>query len=99
MNTIDDLRSTLEREAEFDDVERHVRSTSVQARIRAVRRRRAGSVAVAAAVALVLAAGTVGLVRGAATPEPAGPTLDDVQVPQRIEMSGFPSECSKYRVV
>ncbi len=92
MNTIDDLRSTLEREAEFDDVERHVRSTSVQARIRAVRRRRAGSVAVAAAVALVLAAGTVGLVRGAATPEPAEPTLDDVQVPQRIEMSGFPYE-------
>jgi hypothetical protein len=90
MNTLDDLRATLEREADFDDTERSVRTTAVRARVRAARRRRAGAVAAAAAVVLVVATGTTALVRGTADPEPAGPTLGDVRVPQRIDVLGTP---------
>jgi hypothetical protein len=51
-------------------------------------------VATAAAVALVVATGTASLVRGAGTPEPAGPSLRDVVVPQRVDLIGFPYELS-----
>ena len=68
----------------------HTRPTAVRARIRAARRRRAGAVAAAAAVALVVATGTTALVRGTDDPEPAGPKLEDVRVPQRIEVLGTP---------
>lgn len=95
MNTLDDLRSILEHEAAFDDTERHVRPAAVRRRVRVVRRRRAGAVAMAAAVAVVAATATVGVLRSPATPEPAGPTLEDVQVPQRIDIHGFPYELTQ----
>ena len=89
MNTLDDLRATLEREAAFDDTERHLRPVAVRQRVRAVRRRRAGAVAMAAAVAVVAATAVAGALRGSPAPEPAGPTLEEVQVPQTIDVYGF----------
>lgn len=92
MNTLDDLRATLEREAAFDDTERHLRPVAVRQRVRAVRRRRAGAVAMAAVAALVVTTATAGVLRGGTDPEPAGPSLDDVRVPQRVDVLGFPYE-------
>ncbi|CAI9415585.1 hypothetical protein [Nocardioides sp. T2.26MG-1] len=98
MNTLDDLRTILEREAAFDDTERHVRPAAVRQRVRTVRRRRAGAVAMAAAVMLVAATAGVGVLRSPSSPEPAE-TLEDVQVPQRIDVYGFPYKlASTHRV-
>lgn len=91
MTSLDELRRTFEQHADdLYDAERHTRPAVVRARVRAARRRRAGAVAAAAAVALVLATGTTALVRGTDDPEPAGPKLEDVRVPQRIEVLGAP---------
>ena len=91
MNTLEDLRATLAQHAEAtDDTERETRAMAVRSRIRTARRRRAGGAVVAAVAALVIAAGTAGMVRGSGSPEPAGPTLDDVRVPERVDIYGFP---------
>lgn len=91
MSTLDDLRSTLEQHADgIDDTDRNIRPTAVRARIRTARRRRAGAVAMTAAAAVVIATGTTAVVRGSGDPEPAGPKLEDIRVPQRIEIHGFP---------
>ncbi|WP_243056741.1 hypothetical protein [Nocardioides sp. SR21] len=88
MNTIDDLRSTLDRHTDaLDDTERLVRADAVRSRVRTVRRRRAAAVAVAAVVVLVVATATVGLVRGGESPQPAG--LGDVDVPAEVSVHGF----------
>jgi hypothetical protein len=90
MNTLDDLRASLERETTFDDTERYARPVAVRARIRVVRRRRAGAVAAVAAVAVVAAVATVGTLGGPETVEPAGPTVIGIDVPQEVTIGGFP---------
>jgi len=91
MTSLDELRRTLEQHADdLHDAERHTRPAAVRGRVRTARRRRAGAVAVVAAAVLVVATGTTALVRGSADPEPAGPSLKDVSVPQRIEVLGTP---------
>ena len=90
MSTLDDLRSTLDRHADgLDDTERFVRPIAVRARIRAVRRRRTGLVAVAAAVVVVATAATVGQLRSPDRPQPAEQVVG-VDVPGSIEVLGFP---------
>ena len=88
MNTLDDLRSTLDRHAAaLDDTDRLVRADVVRSRVRTVRRRRAAAVAVVAVVVLALATATIGLVRGPDRPQPAG--HGDVEVPAEISVHGF----------
>lgn len=89
MNTLDDLRTTLDRHAEdLDDTGRSVRPVAVHARIRAVRRRRAGIVATAAALALVGGVAAVSSLRSPGTPQPA--SVVGVDVPETIDVLGFP---------
>lgn len=91
MNTLDDLRATLERHADhLQDVDRQVRAQSVRTRVRKVQQRRTGTAAAAVVVAMVLALAGAGLLRGGGTPEPAAPLFDGV--PQRVEVYGFPYE-------
>jgi hypothetical protein len=91
MSSLDELRRTFAQHADgLHDPERHTRPATVRARVRAARRRRAGALAVAAVVALVLVTGTTALVRRSPDPQPAGPKLEDVPVPQRIEVLGTP---------
>lgn len=92
MNTIDDLRATLDGHAEaLPDTERYVRPVAVRARIRAARRRRTATVAVAAAVLLVASTVTVlSTVSGRHDLDPAGPSVVGVQVPRQIDVLGFP---------
>jgi len=90
MSTLDDLRSTLDRHADgLDDTERFVRPIAVRARIRTVRRRRTGLVAVAAAVVVLATAATVGQLRSPDRPQPAEQVVG-VDVPGSIEVLGFP---------
>lgn len=90
MNTLHDLRQTLDQHAEgFDDAQRHARIVAVRGRVRAVRRRRAGVVAVAATAALVagIAATTVEL----GPPPGVQPTaVVGVDVPEEVVVGGFP---------
>jgi hypothetical protein len=93
MNTLDDLRASLDREAgRLDDVDRYVRPVAVRQRIRAVRRRRA---ALAACVAvLVVVAGTTAIasvLHGDDSVDPAT-RLFGVDVPDRVAVAGFPYE-------
>lgn len=91
MNTLDELRGTLTRHAdELDDVQRYVRPVAVRARIRAVRRRRAGTAAVALAVATVAGVATIGSLRGPDRIDPAGPVVVGIDVPERVSVTGFP---------
>ena len=89
MNTLDDLRSTLNRHADdLDDVDRHIRPVAVHARIRVVRRRRA---TLAAAVVVALVAGLAGaatMLRGSDGVDPADPVVVGVDVPDRITAQG-----------
>ncbi|MBA2956017.1 hypothetical protein GON03_16890 [Nocardioides sp. MAH-18] len=89
MNTLDDLRDTLERHADIlHDTERYVRPVAVRARIRAVRRRRAAAVAVAAVLVLVGGVAAASVLRSPGTPQPA--SVLGVDVPATIDVLGFP---------
>lgn len=94
MNTLDDLRATLTREADLlEDPERYARPVAVRERVRRVRRRRratAGAVAVAA-VAAVVAGVTV-----VHPPEPVQPAAEvvGVDVPREVSVVGFPYRLS-----
>ncbi|KQW49176.1 hypothetical protein ASC77_10815 [Nocardioides sp. Root1257] len=96
MNTLHDLRSTLDRHADdLDDSERYVRPVAVRARIRAVRRRRAGAVAAVAAVAVVAVVAAAGTLRSPQSVEPAGPTVIGIDVPEDLAILGFPYTLSR----
>ena len=91
MNTLDDLRSTLESHADgLDDTERYARPVAVHARIRAVRRRRAGLAAAAAAVVLLAGVATVDSLRTPDTVQPADHVVVGVDVPATIDVLDFP---------
>ena len=90
MTTLDDLRSTLVEHADgLDDTDRHVRPGAVRARVRAVRRRRAVA-AVAAAVVVLGGVAGVGALRGPDTTQPAERVVAGVDVPDSIDVLGFP---------
>lgn len=91
MNTLDDLRTTLEQHAEgFDDTARPARVAAVHHRVRAVRRRRASAGVVAATLAVVAGVAAVGSLREPGSVEPAGPSVVGVDVPDRVSVHGFP---------
>jgi hypothetical protein len=93
MSTLHDLRATLDQHADgVEDTERYIRPVAVRARIRAVRRRRAGTVAVAAVLMLLAGGAAVSSVRSAGTPEPA--SVAGVDVPRSIDVLGFPYRLS-----
>lgn len=96
MNTLHDLRSTLDQHAEgLHDGERYARPVAVRARIRAVRRRRAGAVAVAAAALVVAGVAGFGALRGPSVVEPAGPTVLGLEVPETWMIDEFPYELDR----
>lgn len=98
MNTIHDLRNTLEQHAEgLDDRQQHARVVAVRGRVRAVRRRRTGVVAAAAAVAVVAGIVTAGSLRDPGSIQPAGPEVLGVEVPEEITVHGFPYEYAEAR--
>ena len=98
MSTLDDLRSTLEQHADgLDDTERYVRPVAVRARIRAVRRRRAGLVAVAAAVVVVAGVATVGQLRSPRPPCSPPSRSSASTCPGSIEVLGFPYDLERDR--
>ncbi|MFC4786081.1 hypothetical protein ACT8ZV_16500 [Nocardioides sp. MAHUQ-72] len=78
MNTMDDLRGTLERHAaDLADHDLHVRPVAVRERIRVVRRRRRAVTGAAAAVVVVAATALTASLGGRdAEPQPAGPDRD-----------------------
>ncbi len=90
MNTLTDLRRTLdEHAAEVTDPAAVARTASIQHRVTVVRRRR-GAVA-AGAVSLVLLAAVAATVvpRGTTQPRPAAPTLLGQQAPDWVKSLGF----------
>ncbi|WP_028643065.1 hypothetical protein [Nocardioides sp. URHA0020] len=91
MNTLHDLRSTLDRHAEgLDDTERYVRPVAVRARVRAVRRRRAGVAGVAAVLVVIAGIAAADVMRGPDRIAPADRVVAGVDVPGSIELQGFP---------
>lgn len=91
MNTLDDLRGTLDQHASgLHDAERYARPVAVRARVRTVRRRRAGIAAVAAAVVLLTGVATMDALRTPRTVEPADRVVAGVDVPARIRVLDFP---------
>lgn len=90
MNTLDDLRASLDQRAEqLHDTELYARPVAVRRRIRAVRRRRTAVAAVVAAAVVVGGVAGVGALRQPAGPEPAGRTLFGVDVPAQVSVSGW----------
>ena len=89
MNTVDDLRASLDRHAsELSDSGAHGRPAAVRERVRVVRRRRRTAVAASVVTAVALAAPLAGSLLsggGHATPEPALPAPTSTPVP------GFPA--------
>jgi hypothetical protein len=93
MNTLDDLRNTLDQHAEgLADTEHHVRPVAVRARVRAVRRRRAAAAAVSVVVVVLAAVAGAAVLREPSEIQPADPTVAGVDVPKTIEVVGFPYE-------
>lgn len=93
MNTLDDLRSTLRREADgVDDSARYARPVAVRERIRGVRRRRAAVAASAAVVLVAVAATAVGDLLGEHRQVEPATQVVGVDVPQRVAVYGFPYE-------
>src|SRR4051812_45529130 len=91
MSNIHDLRVAHEEQAErLDDTERYIRPAAVRERIRVIRRRRATGTAVAAAVLLMSAVAGISTLHTASTPEPAGPTVVGIDVPDEVAVLGFP---------
>ncbi len=91
MNSLEDLRSTLDQHAAgVDDPDRYARPVAVRERIRAVRRRRASAVVAAAAVVLVGAVATVSGLQGSDSVDPAGPTVVGIDVPKTWTIDEFP---------
>lgn len=91
MNTLDELRGTLTRHAdELEDAQRYVRPVAVRARIRTVRRRRAGGAAAAFAVVAVTGVAAVSTLDGPDPIQPAGPSVVGVEVPRQVSVAGFP---------
>jgi hypothetical protein len=100
MNTLADLRATLEERADaLHDTGRYVRSRAVHARVRAVRRRRA-AVAGSAATALVVAGvATAGVLLGRPSPVAPADHVAGVQVPRHVAVYGFPYDLTGTRTV
>lgn len=89
MSSLDELRSTLERQADaLQDTERYIRPVAVRARIRAVRRRTTAIAAAATVAVLATVAGVVSL-RGPAEIQPAHQVVG-VEVPGEVAIDGFP---------
>jgi hypothetical protein len=94
MNTLDDLRTTLERRADgLHDTELVARPTAVRHRVRVVRRRRAVAAVVAAALVVVAGVSATSMLRSTPTePQPVGRVVVGVDVPAGIDIFGFPYE-------
>ena len=91
MNTLEDLRASLNQRADqLHDDDLYTRPAAVHGRIRAVRRRRTAVAAVAAVAAVTLVVGGVtgvGALRQPATPQPAVAGID---VPSRVTINSYP---------
>ena len=83
------------------DTERTVRAAAVHQRVRVVRRRRAGAVAVVAVVAMIAAVATAGLVRGAARlPSRAELATGTASTcPENVELAAAPTSLDEIREV
>lgn len=91
MNTIHDLRATLDQHAEdLEDVQRHARVVAVRRRVRSARRRRSATTTVAAVAVVIAAVAAVGTLRSPATVEPAAPTVVGIDVPETWSVLEFP---------
>lgn len=91
MNTLDDLRATLDQHAEgLQDTAEHTRVAAVRRRVRVVRRRRASATAVAAVLVVAAGVAAVGSLRSPDRVEPAGPAVVGVDVPAEVSVLGFP---------
>ncbi|MDN4162442.1 hypothetical protein [Nocardioides abyssi] len=102
MNTLDDLRETLQRHGDaVADHERHARPAAVRARVRIARRRRTTTLAAAAAFVLVAGVGTVTAVVAPDRTEGPGPATEvvGVTVADSISVAGFPYALSTTEVL
>lgn len=98
MNTLDDLRATLEQRADgLHDSGRYVRSRAVHARVRAVRRRRAAVAGSAAAALVVAGVATAGAVLSHRSSVQPADRVAGVDVPRHVAVYGFPYDLTGTR--